>query len=82
MASLQRRRRAQVSDDIGQIGLLEAGKIAVGHWRLQRPPVACNSMADGAADFLIAPGADAGGRIRGDVGGGEGEASSKLRQTD
>src|SRR5260370_7829027 len=70
MASLQRRHLSQVSDDIGEVGFFQSGIIIVGHRRLERPPVACNSLGDGASDFLIGPGPDAGGRVRGDVGGG------------
>jgi len=47
----------------------------IGHRRLQRPAVARNSVGDGAADFLIGPGADAGKP-------GEAEALVKLRRTD
>src|SRR5258708_9335898 len=72
MASLQRRHCAQIGNDIGEVGVFEAGIVAVGHRRLERPPVARNSLADGAADFRIAPGADAGGRVWGGVGGGAG----------
>src|ERR1039458_4099170 len=47
MASLQRRRRAQVSDDIGQIGFFQPGIKTIGHRWLEHPPVARNSAGDG-----------------------------------
>src|ERR1700694_3624097 len=69
-ASLQRRNRAQIGDYISQIGLFQPHIIGVGHRRLERPPIAANAMRDRAPDFLIGPGADAGSRVRRDVGGG------------
>src|SRR6202047_2175797 len=69
-ASLQRRNRAQIGDYISQIGLFQPRIISIRHRRLERPPIAANAMGDGAPDFLIGPGADAGSRVRRDVGGG------------
>src|ERR1700742_2677392 len=69
MASLQRRNRAQPCDDVGDISRLQSGIEAIGHRRLERLPVAPNALRDGVADFRIAPAANSGSRVRGDVGG-------------
>src|SRR5579863_5659490 len=70
IASLQRRNAAQIGDDVGEVGLFQPRIIDIGHWRLERPPAGADAFGDGAGNFAVGPGADAGGRVRGDVGGG------------
>src|SRR5258708_35111280 len=61
MASLQRWRCAQVGNDIDEVGVFEAGIVAVGHRRLERPPLARHVGRGGAAEFRLAPGGAGGG---------------------
>jgi hypothetical protein len=63
IASLQRRNPAQIGDDVGEVGRFQPGIIGIGHRRLERLPVAADAVGDGAGNFLVGPGADAGGRV-------------------
>jgi hypothetical protein len=57
MTSLQRRHRAQIGDDIGQIGSFQSGIGAVGHRLLEGASIARYALGNGADDFGIGPGA-------------------------
>src|SRR5258708_25590249 len=55
MASLQQRHCAQIGNDIDEVGLFQAGIIAVGHRRLERPSLRPTSRAPAPRVFPRPP---------------------------
>src|SRR5262249_8957524 len=69
VGSLERRKRAEPGGDCVEVRRGHAAEVALrGHRLLERPAVARDAVRERALDVRVGPGADAGLRVRRDVG--------------